>query len=145
MSKSKEPYHIPLTLADEKFAEKWCSIPYTGKEFQADEACFVTSFGLRVRSKSELIIAETLTREHIPFKYEYPVALTKYTVYPDFVCLNVRTRKTYVWEHFCRMDDAEYLEGRRDKLAALCRRCVLRDGMAFRGFGQKKSRLRAYS
>ena len=29
-------------------------------------------------------------------------------VYSDFTCLNVRTRKEFVWEHLGMMDDAEY-------------------------------------
>ena len=33
-------------------------------------------------------------------------------VYPDFTVLNVRTRKTYLWEHFGRMDDAGYVENK---------------------------------
>lgn len=28
--------------------------------------------------------------------------------YPDFTCLNVRTRREIIWEHFGRMDDPEY-------------------------------------
>jgi len=50
------------------------------------------------------------------FRYEYPVEIERahgygsYTAYPDFYCLNVRTRKKFVWEHFGLMDDADYVE-----------------------------------
>lgn len=32
----------------------------------------------------------------------------KITVYPDFLCLNLRTRQEFIWEHFGLMDDPKY-------------------------------------
>ena len=65
----------------------------------------------RVRSKSEVIIADTLARHGIPYRYEYPLELKNdRTVHPDFLCLNVRTRAEFYWEHFGLMDDPDYLE-----------------------------------
>lgn len=32
-------------------------------------------------------------------------------VHPDFLCLNVRTRKEIVWEHFGLMDELDYVGG----------------------------------
>lgn len=29
---------------------------------------------------------------------------------PDFYCLNIRTRREFVWEHFGMMDDLDYVE-----------------------------------
>lgn len=46
--------------------------------------------------------------KHIPFRYEPRLKLKAYTVHPDFMCLNVRTRTEFVWEHFGMMDDTEY-------------------------------------
>ena len=65
--------------------------------------------GLRVRSKSEILIANALDKYCIPFRYEYPLMLKKSgVVRPDFTCLNIRTRKEYIWEHFGMMDDEGY-------------------------------------
>ena len=63
--------------------------------------------GERVRSKSEVIIADILKNNGIPYRYEYPVLINR-NIHPDFCCLNVRTRKEYFWEHFGKMDDIEY-------------------------------------
>lgn len=73
-----------------------------------DGAIFQTARGEKVRSKSEVMIADTLQRFGVPYKYEYPLKLRKFTAYPDFYCLNLRTRKEYYWEHFGMMDNVEY-------------------------------------
>lgn len=38
------------------------------------------------------------------------------TVYPDFFVLNTRTRKAYLWEHFGKMGDPEYVCDNLNKL-----------------------------
>ena len=70
---------------------------------------FFSNDGIRVRSKSELIIANMLEQNGIPYRYEYPLMLKDMgTVRPDFTCLNIRTRKEYIWEHFGMMDNIAY-------------------------------------
>jgi hypothetical protein len=54
---------------------------------------------------------------NIPYRYEYSLELKDgRTLYPDFLCLNVHSRKEYYWEHFGMMDDQEYLERTIQKL-----------------------------
>ena len=114
------------TLTDEQYAAAWQKQKYKRKSFQPDKPELYTASGIRVRSKSEIIIADTLTRLGIPYHYEYPLSLTcggrsqtarsKITVHPDFLCLNIRTRQEFIWEHFGRMDDAEYSAKATQKL-----------------------------
>lgn len=108
----------PAYLSDEDFVRQWKSEKYVGKNF--DEALLTTSNGERVRSKSEVIIADVLNRYNVPYKYERPFTLSlkrkTIEVYPDFTCLNVRLRKEIVWEHFGKMDDSEYLASTMMKL-----------------------------
>ena len=62
-------------------------------------------------SKSEIILADLLNRNGIPYRYEYPVHLKGWgKVYPDFTLLDVRKRREIYWEHFGMMDDSEYAE-----------------------------------
>ena len=108
------------TLTDSQYAAAWLSQKYKGKPFQPDAPELYTARGERVRSKSEVIIADTLTRLGIPYHYEFPLTLksggrgqsagarSKITIYPDFLCLNIRTRREFIWEHFGLMDDADY-------------------------------------
>ena len=70
---------------------------------------FYSNNGTRVRSKSELIIANMLEQYDVPYKYEKPIILKGIgTVHPDFTCLNTRAHKEIVWEHFGMMDNEAY-------------------------------------
>ena len=65
-----------------------------------DDTEFYSNNGVRVRSKSELIIANLLEQYDVPYKYEMPLSLDENgIVRPDFIALNVRLRSEYVWEH----------------------------------------------
>lgn len=99
----------PYETSDDEYAENWKNAVYKGKEFAADAPEIYSESGIRVRSKSEKIIADKLSILGIPFRYEYPLKLQGYgVVYPDFFLLNKRTRKEYILEHFGMMDDADY-------------------------------------
>ena len=113
----------PVTLTDKQYTSQWQNITWVGKQFKEDSPIYTTARGERVRSKSEVLIADALTRHGIPYRYEYPVELhrtsgasSKVTFYPDFLCLNVRTRSEFYWEHFGRMDDPEYSNKTASKL-----------------------------
>ena len=107
---------FPVTLSDKDFAKNWLSVEYKHKSFEQATTALFTSKGERVRSKSEVIIADTLTRLGIPYRYEFPIRLKIYTVYPDFYCLNLRTRQEFIWEHFGMMDDLEYAQNAVSKI-----------------------------
>jgi len=71
-----------------------------------------TAKGERVRSKSEIIIADSLMRAGVPYRYEFPIILNGYgKIYPDFTVLNVGLRKELYWEHLGMMDDSEIFIG----------------------------------
>lgn len=63
-----------------------------------------------MRSKSEVIIADRLTANDIPYYYEGEIGAADFipSVRPDFLVLNKRERRVYVWEHMGRMDDPDY-------------------------------------
>lgn len=107
----------PITLTDAQYAAQWQAVSWTGLPFTPDSDDYITARGERVRSKSEVIIADTLARHGIPYRYEYPLELKNgHIIHPDFLCLNVRTRAEFYWEHFGLMDDPDYLERTLGKL-----------------------------
>lgn len=109
----------PATLPNEQYAELWQNVQWTGHPFSPDTPDFYTSRKERVRSKSEVIIADTLARHKIPYRYEYPLELKNGSIYhPDFLCLNIRTRKEFIWEHFGLMDNPDYANRTASKLKA---------------------------
>lgn len=109
---------VPATLPNKNQIENWLSVKYKGHPFSEDDPELYTARGLRVRSKSEVIIADTLDRMNIPFRYEFPVKLQNFSVNPDFFCLNPDTCEEYIWEHFGLMDNEEYSKNAVKKIAA---------------------------
>jgi len=110
----------PVTLPDEQYAAQWQAVQYKGLPFEQDAPVHTTVRDERVRSKSEVIIADALLRHGIPYRYEFPLKLNKgrqtLTFYPDFLCLNIRTRQEFLWEHFGMMDDPDYAQKSTSKL-----------------------------
>ena len=111
----------PLTLSDDQYAAQWKNVTWQGLPFAPDAPVYTTNQGERVRSKSEVLIANALAQHKIPYRYEYPLTLRKQhtrdtTLYPDFLCLNLRTRQEFFWEHFGLMDSPEYVANAVSKL-----------------------------
>jgi len=107
---ARQKFIIPIWLPDDKFVKQWEAIKYTPKGFDPDYPEYYTDKGERVRSKSEILIANALQKHHIPYRFEYPYQLSSYSpvIHPDFTVLNVRKRKEYIWEHLGKMDDEGY-------------------------------------
>lgn len=117
----------PLTLSDSQYAELWLSEKYPRKEISPDIPKLFTDKGEQVRSKAEVLIANALKAADIPYRYEFPINLNInaglpshtediQTFHPDFYCLNLRTRKEYIWEHFGMMNDTDYSARAAEKL-----------------------------
>lgn len=71
-----------------------------------------TSFGLKVRPKSEAMIADSLYMFNVPLFHEQKLVLTDafgqpYDIYPDFTFPPSDGSSIY-WEHKGRMDDSKY-------------------------------------
>lgn len=104
----------PVTLEDAVYAGRWLKKVHEnsgdGMENWQDHLKFKTQNGEMVRSKSEVIIADALARNNVPYCYEYNLSLNGGRMYPDFLCLNLKNRKGIFWEHFGLMDNQEYAE-----------------------------------
>ena len=118
LHKERQKLIMPIVEPDEEYLHNWESVKYQGKEFYEDTPEFYTSKGERVRSKSEVIIADVLNREGVPYRYEYPIYIKGIgKIYPDFTVLNIGIRKEMIWDHFGMMDDPEYVEKAVQKIA----------------------------
>ena len=101
----------PVLLSDEEFVEKWLNEPYVRKEFLPEDSEFHTKKGERVRSKSEILIANMLYDLGIPYRYECPIKLKGYgEVWPDFTLLDIRNRSVKYLEHFGLMHNETYMK-----------------------------------
>ncbi|MBR1572025.1 MAG: hypothetical protein IJ655_04715 [Lachnospiraceae bacterium] len=99
----------PVFMPNEIFAREWLGEEYQHMLIAEEMPFFATKQGEKVRSKTEMIIADKLYEQGVLYKYEYPLKLKNgIEVHPDFVCLNMATRKEVVWEHFGMVDNFEY-------------------------------------
>lgn len=116
----------PIREPEEEYVSNWQNTEYSGKDFDALTPKLYTAKGERVRSKSEVIIADSLNRAGIPYRYECPIYVEGWgTVHPDFTVLNVRERKEIYWEHLGMMDDREYMEKALEKINTYAQNGIL--------------------
>lgn len=107
MHQNRKKLINPLEVSDKDFVSKWQDTPFEGKQLGTTYS-YSTARNEKVRSKSEVIIANHLNALKIPYKYEYPHIFGKKIIYPDFTILNIHTRKEIIFEHFGMMDDESY-------------------------------------
>lgn len=95
--------------------EEWLSLPRYENPYKPENKRHMTSAGVKVRSKEELIICTFLENRRIPYKYEERLVLEGNFVYPDFTIKRRSDGKIIIWEHFGMMDDPGYAERNRHK------------------------------
>ena len=120
-SPSRRKLVDPLFMTDEEYVRWWLNREqeHPALGFEQDAPEFFTKKNLRVRSKSEIFIADRLDDYLLPFIFEFPIYLEgRGWVYPDFCILNVRLRKVYIWEHLGKMDDPGYVQDNLAKIRA---------------------------
>ncbi len=99
----------PIIPTDEDYIKEWMQIHISQQNDYPKLTTYLTEQGEQVRSKSEKILADLFHKNNIPYRYEPALILRDgRALYPDFVLLNLRTRKTVYWEHFGLVSDGEY-------------------------------------
>ena len=107
----------PIQLPEQEFVRQWEQKEYRKKGFRDNMPELYTSKDERVRSKSEVLLANALAKNNVPYRYEEPLYLEPHgIIYPDFTVLNVRTRKEFYWEHLGKMDDMEYVKNALERI-----------------------------
>ncbi len=110
----------PIDVSDEDYVQLWLKEPYQRKLIPEYLPFFETKRKERVRSKSELNIANALADKGIPYKYECPLKLSGGgIIHPDFTVLDVKRRKVLYWEHRGMLDDKEYAKNSVQRLKSL--------------------------
>jgi hypothetical protein len=121
LREQRKPLVIPIRLPDEDYVKQWLSVVYEKMGFASDAPEYLTARNERVRSKSEIMIADALARNLIVFRYEYPIQIEGLgCVHPDFICLHPVTRQGILWEHFGMMDDPSYADQTTNKIEKYC-------------------------
>lgn len=94
---------------------KWENQTYEQSTYKEDEKKHMTSKGLRVRSKSEMLIAERLYFYQVPFRYEEVLHIGAKTYIPDFTIMSKNGKIKY-WEHCGLPNDKLYIFKFKEKL-----------------------------
>ena len=117
LSEERQKLIMPIEPTYDQKLEKWLSESFVGKKFGEDTPLIETNSGIRVRSKSEKILADYFDSLGIQYKYECPLYLEQYgLVYPDFTFLSRRTGQKIYWEHEGMMDNSEYAKSAVKKI-----------------------------
>lgn len=108
LPEERKEYASPIIPGDEEYAREWLAVPFKPKPFKKGAPKYYTLKGERVRSKSEVIIADRLFAKGIPYKYECPLLVGNGFIHPDFTILRMSDRKIVYHEHCGKMTDPEY-------------------------------------
>jgi hypothetical protein len=109
-------YSPILDSAESNHPCVWRNEHYEKSSLHPERLIYSTQNGLRVRSKSESIIAGLLEIQDIPFRYEALLVLDERNYYPDFTILNPQDNQIVYWEHFGMVDNEEYAAAMDRKL-----------------------------
>ena len=105
----------PIVMSDEEYARRWQDTDYYHKPNTPSDK-YISMKGEKMRSKSEVIIANILYLLGIPYHYEYPLELINgRIIYVDFLILDVKNRKEIWYEHFGMMGDMAYADPNTDR------------------------------
>ena len=110
----------PIYKTKKEIINEFESEDYEGLPFDNCKTEIYTAKNERVRSRAEKIIADTLMRNGIPYRYERPLKLDVRGVtkifYPDFT-IYVASRKKYAYlEYLGLLDNQSYSENAFSKL-----------------------------
>lgn len=85
----------------------WQSTEGGSSTFLPEHLIHTTLHDFRMRSKSELYIAQRLEFHGIPYRYEAPLPIPDLPFVPDFTILRPRDGQIFYWEHCGMVDHPE--------------------------------------
>ena len=107
---------LPETIffPERKSDAAWGNEVFQQSTHKAEERRHTTASGLKVRSKSEVIIADRLDFYRIPFRYEALLYIENETFSPDFT---IQAGKRFYWQHCGMVSDSRYMKEHKWKLS----------------------------
>ena len=97
------------------YRQRWTTEPYEQSTYKPEEKVQVTSRGLKVRTKSEVVLAEMLDAAGITYRYEQMINIEGFSFAPDFTIL---TKEGIVyWEHAGKIHEEHYRNRHKWKLS----------------------------
>ena len=106
----------PITHFYHPRAVEWMKEDYERCTYRTDQLKYTTKSGIKMRSKSEMIIGNLLEEIGLIYRYEAKVIINGRVMYPDFTIMNPFTSKIVYLEHFGAFHLAGYLERFLEKI-----------------------------
>ena len=103
-----EYYQKIYTSGVQERYREWAEKPYKLSDYKPEKRKLTTSWGLKVRSRAEVAIAEKLSQLGVPFRYEQELTIMGHDLAPDFTFPS-RDGSLFFLEYCGMMDDPGYL------------------------------------
>jgi len=97
-----------------EYVIRWTMEPFEQSTFEPQLKNKTTARGIKVRTKSEVIVSEKLDVFMLPYRYEQMLYIENYSFSPDFTILT--KRGLYYWEHAGKVNDPRYLKKHKWKM-----------------------------
>jgi len=113
LTEDRKALVTPYYRTAKELYEEFSSEEYEPNTSHPEHLKFETDNGEKVRSKSELMIANQLYRHEkdLCYKYEKPLTLSSgEIIHPDFTIMRKDDAKIFYWEHYGRMDKSNYVD-----------------------------------
>jgi len=107
---------IPQEYFYHPTVKNWLNQDYQKNKYKEENLIYTTNNGIRVRSKSEQLIANTLEEMGLPYRYDIQLPLKSVKIYPDFTIINPFNGKIFIWEHFGALNQPDYIENMNKKM-----------------------------
>lgn len=95
--------------------DDWANQPFQQSTYNLWEKDKLTTRGLRVRSKSEVLIAEKLYQHDIPFRHEQILTIDELQFAPDFT-IRLSDGELMYWEHCGLTNKVKYMKHHKWKM-----------------------------
>lgn len=104
---------------------EWADSEYRKSTNHPENLIHPTDKGDLVRSKAEALIADTLFKYKIPYRYECELVLGQNYYHPDFTVYSPMTDSVWYWEHLGTMDNVAYLGNNASRFAVYAENGIL--------------------
>jgi hypothetical protein len=104
----------------------WDAVHFNSNPYPIAKPLHTTNGG-SVRSKSELLIAQLLLSNHVPYRYEQELRFNQKSLYPDFTIQRPYDKKIIYWEHWGMIDQSAYRAQYHEKMEFYMQHGILPD------------------
>lgn len=94
----------------------WQEEPYRQNSYLPESLNYFSKKGTPLRSKSEVLIANILEENDLPYRYDAEMTSSGKKISPDFIIKNPFNGKTIIWEHFGALNEPNYAKKMNDKM-----------------------------